>query len=216
MVVGAFPKKIGVGIMRCFLLFALGVLTLSAPSFAGVEADLALGRRWAETNSDGKSHGVQMDETVFSARYGILDTGLSVGPAISYSKVRAQDLTASKAANYELGLEAKYGFSVLPWLAPYAKARYTAYSRGTMKVSNDDVDATLNYRTEGAHFSVGAAFSVAPMVNLIAEAGYSAQMIRTTGGTCDKIKAGSVLERYHDREDFNSKSFMVGVNVALN
>lgn len=196
-------------------------LMMSAPQVlaAPVEADLVTGRRWAETKAEGESTGTQMNEVTFAGRYKIADTGLSVGPAVSFSSYRAlgEDTTAS---NYELGLEAKYARPVTEKLTPFGKVRYVGYSKGTLKTGAEDVDVTANFRTYGVHLDVGAAYALTENIQLTGEVGYGVQMMRVTGGKA-KLKDGSALADADldftgtRKEDFNSKALMLGVNVSI-
>jgi hypothetical protein len=212
--------------MRNALLLSLAVSSLAATNAlaANVEADLQGGRRWAESKTEGDTAGQQINEVTVAARYKIADLGLSVGPTMTYERFRAADLGEDMTgSNYEFGLEAKYSYPVTELITPYAKARYIAYSRGTMDLDSDDVGKEMKFRTYGAQFAVGAALSVAKNVQLTAEAGYGVQMIRVTGGKVDHIRTeegGSLTDVDADiegsrKEDFNSKSLTMGVAVDL-
>lgn len=213
--------------MRNVILLTVGLFVLSSNAVAQmVEADLQTGRRWAETKAEGETDGTQLNEVTFAARFNPFVAGLSVGPSFTFAKYRSADLgEGTKASNYELGLEAKYSHALNDVVSPYAKARYVAYSKGTMDIDTDGLRAEANFRTYGAQFGLGAAFALTSSVALTAEAGYGVQMIRVTGGeiksaTDDDGNAialadGDETLEGSRREDFNSKSFALGLNVTL-
>jgi opacity protein-like surface antigen len=207
------------------IISTLGLLSLSATAqAASFEAELQSGRRWAESKSQGKTNGVQMDEVTAAAHYSPL-SGLSVGPSLTYQRFHTGDLAEGTASNYELGLEAKYGYSLTERIMPYAKARWIGYSKGSFDVDTSDSAATINFRTSGAQLGIGAAFGLTPNVMLTAEAGYGVQMLKATGGEVKRVSdsEGNQIALTEDQkglegsdaEAFNSKSFVVGLNVNI-
>jgi opacity protein-like surface antigen len=204
----------------------LGLFSLTATAQAATfEAELQSGRRWAESRSQGKTNGVQMDEVTAAAHYSPL-SGLSVGPSLTYQRFHTGDLAEGMTgSNYELGLEAKYGYSITERIMPYARARWIGYSKGSFDIDTSDSAATINFRTSGAQLGIGAAFGLTSNVMLTAEAGYGVQMLKATGGEVERVNdsQGNQIALTEDQkglegsdaEAFNSKSFVVGLNVNI-
>lgn len=184
-----------------------------------VDADVQAGRRWY-TNSDsaGKTFGQQGNQVSAAIRYEILDSGFSVGPTFSYTQFRTRDYAPqagiTSADNYELGLEAKYGYKVNDWLTPYAKANYIAYSKGAIDYVSDGMSGTDNIRTEGVLLSLGVAYALTDKLSVNGEAGYGVEMSHMTGGRMD-MPSGSMDMPPKDRVAFNSTSFMIGMGARI-
>lgn len=204
----------------------------SAPALAQVkfESDVLAGRRWAEQHiedQDGNKEkvGYQMNDVIVAGRIQPMqDIPFSLGPTISYSKFKKEDLSGADANVWEIGLEAKSWYNFNQSLGLYGKGRYVAYSFGKATNTTDEDGYTTKFeqdlKTEGLHLAVGTQYNVTKNIALVAEVGYGVQMLRSTGGEAEINGAaleGTIKEdvKATNRKSFNSKSVMLGMNVSL-
>jgi hypothetical protein len=193
------------------ILLAAIALTVAAPAFAiGIDAQLLVGRRWAETKDDDGTTGMQIQEITAAGH--IQPVGfLPAAIGLAYSKIdpKKEDLDAKSVTGSELGLEAMAWVPLVPIFRPYVKARYVLM--GKIESKFEDPDGKIEYETTGGHINAGLRWSPLPLVGILAEVGYGIEMIKAK-----KIEVGGIdVDPTSGAEDFNSKAILLGAEIAF-
>jgi hypothetical protein len=172
-------------IVRVHLGFLLALLFLSQKAFALIDAQLLLGKRWAEFKTDSATSNVQAIETVVSAHLDPIPLiPVSFGLRLGYQDWNEDDFRgADTITSMDLGVEMMAWLPIVPFVTPYGKAGYSFYTpfvneyKGSSTIEGQTFESDYKqvYNGTAIHFALGILYPVPviPLLTFMFELGMS-------------------------------------------
>ncbi len=209
------------------IFLSLLLLTLTAPAaHAIVDAQLLVGKRWAEFDSQNTTSGVQATETIVSAHVDPIPlVPVSFGARFAYQDWNEGDFGGADSVEAsDLGLEVMAWLPMVPFITPYGKVSYSILTPlvSTQKSTTTNNGVTTETETKtvwkgtALHFSAGILYPVPviPLLSFMLEVGMSQGTYEIEELSIDGSK--SDLDSGSDNDiDSNSTSFAFGLRVHL-
>ena len=202
---------IAAGAMAAAILF-------QTPAMALVNAQVAVGQRSATGKLDGSSKTYGATEYAISASIDPIPlVPIAAGATMNIQNWDKDDFSATKVTGTELTLDVKAWIPMVPIITPYAKFSYVVTGAMLVEANADwssDGNVTAGKVTKslsGTHLTVGAQYSILPLVSAVLEVGVGTEKIKTDEVTISGVKLASA----GDSTSWNSNSVSVGVNVGF-
>ena len=210
-------------IARVLAVPALLASTLySSAAMALIDAEALVGRRWYKLGDDNGSK-INSQEVAVAAHLDPIPlVPVAVGARIGMGSLDTTQLKGIYSASsidtgavLEAGLDIMAWIPLVPIITPYARLNIPVY--GTWAVKGNLVDSTLvtipferDAKISGTQLSVGAKYSVLPLVKVLFEANYGKETWKASS-----VKVNNVTIDDSKTYTLDSQAVFLGVEVGF-
>lgn len=200
------------------LIATASVLLCSGTSFALVDGEVLVGKRWYKfENSGGTSNNVASQEVYAAVHLDpipVIPIGFGLGAiAGDLNKEDFGGMGVSEAKLVELDFEVKAWIPMVPVVTPYVKVKVPLSAKLAVKGKDAaNADYAYLYKMTGMHLNAGVLYPVIPLVKIVLEVGKSTQKREV-----EEYKVASVKQSTSafKTENTNSDNFLVGVQIGF-
>lgn len=203
------------------ILAAASLFVGSSTSFALVDVEALVGKRWYSTKITGdKTNGVSSQEIGLAVHLDpipLIPVGFGVGVLSgTLNKDDLKGIGFDEGSVMEVDFEVKAWIPMIPIVTPYVKVKVPLMSRVALKgkqtVNNTEQDVAALVKLTGYHTNVGIQYSIIPLVSLTLEAGKGMQK-----SEIEEYKVASVNQdkSIFKKENANSDNVMLGVQIGF-
>jgi hypothetical protein len=202
------------------LIATASVLFCSGTSFALIDGEVLVGKRWYKFETAGGTGNNVVSQEVNAAVHldpiPLIPIGFGLGAIAGDLEVKDfGDQNISEAKLLEIDLEVKAWIPMVPVVTPYVKVKVPLSAKLAIKGKETDAtgaDFAEVYKLTGMHLNAGILYPVIPLVKIVLEVGKSTQKRELEERKVASVKASLTDVK---KENTNSDNFLVGVQIGF-